>query len=145
MTLRRIGAFFALTTLTAASSAQQSRWVEVGGNDQITAYVDTQSLRRAGPKVKVWLKWINASPVETDTACPKKTYLSEKTLNIYHCVDRTSTGLQAIRYANADFSGEVVETAVVPEAKANYQELAPETIGESILLYVCKATTRTKK
>ena len=131
--------------LTSSTIAQPSRWVEVGGNDEITAYVDTQSLRRTGPKVKVWLKWVNASPVETDTVYPKKKYMSAKTLNVYHCTDRTLAGIQSIRYANADATGEVVETVSIAEAKAEYTDLAPETIGESILVYVCKVTSSAKK
>jgi hypothetical protein len=131
--------------LISSATAQPSRWVEVGGNDEITAYVDTQSLRRNGLKVKVWLKWVNASPVDTDTIYPKKKYMSAKTLNIYHCTDRTLAGIQSIRYANADASGEVVETVSVAEARAEYTDLAPETIGESILVYVCKATSGTKQ
>ena len=133
------------TTVYASVSAQQSRWAEIGRSDEITAYVDTQSLRRTGPKVKVWLKWVNASPVDTDTVFPKKTYLSAKTLNVYHCIDRTSMGLQAIRYANADVTGEVVESVSIAEAKAEYRELAPETIGENILIYVCKSTSSGKR
>ena len=128
-----------------ASHAQSWRWVEVAGNDETVAFVDVQSLRRTGPKVKVWIKWINSTAVETDTVYPKKTYKSEKNLVIYNCEDRTSIGLQAIRYANVDVSGEVVETITAQESKGGYRELAPETIGESIMNYVCKATSGGKK
>lgn len=126
-------------------AAQESRWVEVGGNSQITAYVDKISMRRSGAKVKVWLRWENASPVETDTVFPKKTYMSAKTLNVYNCSERSAAGLQAIRYAESNVSGDVVESTSIPETKATFVELAPETIGESIMLYACKATPGSKK
>jgi len=141
-------ASLAVIPLFLASSScigQPSRWVEVGGNDEMTAYADTQSMRRTGPKVKVWLKWVNASPVETSTVFPKKTFLSEKTLAVYHCTDRSSATLQVIRYANADFTGEVVESLNGQDTPSSYRDLAPETIGESILNYACKATGGTKK
>ena len=141
-------ALFPIVSLCFISSscfAQSSRWVEVGGNDDITAYADIQSMRRTGPKVKVWLKWVNASPVETSTVFPKKTFLSEKTLAVYHCIDRSSTTLQVIRYANADFTGEVVESLNGQDTQSAYRDLAPETIGESILNYACKATAGAKK
>ncbi len=138
-------AAFSLCLASSTCLAQSSRWVEVGGNDEITAYADTQSMRRTGPKVKVWLKWVNASPVETSTVFPKKTFLSEKTLAVYHCSDRSSTTLQVIRYANADFTGEVVESLNGQDTPSSYRDLAPETIGESILNYACKATAGTKK
>ena len=62
-----------------------------------------------GKKVRVWLKWVYASPVDTDKVYPKKTYLSAKSLNVYNCVDRTSVGLQSLRYSDADSIGEIVE------------------------------------
>jgi hypothetical protein len=133
-----------VSALAPVCSAQSSRWTEVGGSDQITAYADTQSLRRQGPKVKVWLKWINAAPADTDTVYPKKKYMSAKALSVYHCADRTAVTLQVIRYADAD-GGEVVETLNVSDKPENYSELAPETIGESILNYVCKASPPSKK
>lgn len=138
-------ALFSLYLVSGSCFAQSSRWVEVGANDEITAYADTQSMRRTGAKVKIWLKWVNASPVETSTVFPKKTFLSEKTLAVYHCTDRSSTTLQVIRYANADFTGEVVESLNGQDTQSAYRDLAPETIGESILNYACKATASAKK
>ena len=134
-----------LCLVSSSCFAQSSRWVEVGGNDDITAYADTQSMRRTGPKVKVWLKWVNASPVETSTVFPKKTFLSEKSLGVYHCTDRSFTTLQVIRYANADSTGGVVESLDSQDTQSTYRDIAPETIGESILNYVCKATASAKK
>jgi len=138
-------AVFSLCFISSDCFAQSPRWVEVGGNDDITAYADTQSMRRTGVKVKVWLKWVNTSPVETSTVFPKKTFLSEKTLAVYHCTDRSSTTLQVIRYANADFTGEVVESLNGQDTPSTYRDIAPETIGEGILNYACKATAGAKK
>lgn len=129
---------------TKGCRAIDSRWFEAGGNSETTVYVDTQSMRRNGPKVKVWLKWTHAKPAET-SSYPKKAYLSEKQLDIYHCEDRTSATVQAIRYAGADAMGEVVESPSISETSAQFRDLAPETIGESILEYVCTATATAKK
>ena len=127
-----------------AQGVQRDRWVEVGGNDKITAYVDRQSLRREGARVKVWSKWVYTVAKETfDT--PKKTYLSTKDFSIYRCDGRTYATLQSIKYASADGSGEVVDTSSYPESKALFDEIAPETIGESILEYVCRATSARRR
>jgi hypothetical protein len=134
-----------VVTASTGALAQPSRWVEIGGNDEITAYADVQSMQKIGPKVKVWLKWINALPIETTTIFPRKTFLSEKTLAAYHCVDRTSATLQVIRYANTDATGEVVETLYAQETSSAYRAVAPETIGESILSYACKANPSRQK
>ena len=101
-------------------------------------------MRRSGPKVKVWLRWTHTKAVET-SGYPKKSYMSEKALAIYHCADRTSATIQVIRYADAETSGEIVETISVPETRAGYRDLAPETIGEKILEYVCVTPAPTKK
>ena len=105
---------FGFLLLASISWGQTGRWIEVGGNDQITAYVDTKSIRRTGSKVKVWLKWINTKPADTDAVYPKKQYMSAKALSIYHCVERTSVTIQVIRYAESD-GGEVVETLNILE------------------------------
>ena len=122
----------------------ESRWFEVGSGSETTVYADTQSMRRNGPKVKVWLKWVYAKALETKSY-PKKNYLSEKALAIYHCADRTSTTIQVIRYVDTDVSGEVVESASILEANVDYHDVAPETIGESILDYVCSPNAINKK
>lgn len=141
----RIIALLAMAMLSAAVSAQPPRWVKVGGGELINVYVDTQSLKRSGPKVRVWLKWVHGRPVDTDSVDPKRTYLSEKTLAIYDCAARTSAAVQLIRYAGAEASGEVVEAASIPEEKAVYDSLGDDSPGQSILLYVCGATSDTAK
>ena len=122
----------------------ESRWFEVGGNSETMAFADTQSMRRNGSKVKVWLRWANTKSSETN-GYPKKTYFSEKALAIYDCADRKSATIQVIRYSDTDASGEVVESISIPEASAAFRDLAPETIGENILEYVCTATALSKK
>ena len=122
----------------------ESRWFEVGGNSETAAFADTQSMRRTGPRVKVWIKWSNSKALETNSY-PKKKYLSEKQLSIYDCNDRTSATIQVIRYSAEDAAGDVVESLSFSEGSAQYRDLAPETIGEAILEYVCIATSTQQK
>ena len=122
----------------------ESRWVEVAGNDDTKVYVDTQSMGRKGAKARIWLKWQNTKPSET-AGYPKKSYLSEKALAIYDCPARSSATIQVIRYSDVDTSGEVVESLSVPVERAQFRDVAPETIGEVILNYVCIATLPPKK
>lgn len=60
-------------------------------------------------------------------------------LIVYHCEERTSGAIQLIQYEGPDATGEVVQRASVPEAQTRLEDIAPETIGESILQYVCAA------
>ena len=106
-------------------------------------YVDTQSARKSGAKAKVWLKWIHAEPVEVEYSQPRKTYKVEKALAIYNCAERTTLTLQVIDYAEID-GGEVVFNASAPDSPGRYTEVAPETIGESILNFVCRESSAKK-
>lgn len=130
--------------VTTMGVTHASNWVDVGGNDSVTAEVDTHSLRRTGKKVKVWVRWTNAVPEETPGVYPKRMYLSEKGLSIYDCVARTYINLQVIRYADKD-GGEVIDSATAPDVPSHYRDVAPDTIGESILDYACKATAQRRK
>lgn len=40
--------------LALVSSSAAAAWVEVGGSEGFTAYVDPSSIRRAGNRVKMW-------------------------------------------------------------------------------------------
>lgn len=134
----------ALCLASQSAAAQNSRWIRVSGDDSVEVYMDTQSIRRTGSTVKAWLKWRFASPQETASVSPKKTYSSSKVLGIYRCGDRTAATIQYIRYSQSDASGEVVESFSIPEVVATLEEVAPETNGETILEYVCKAAGASK-
>lgn len=142
----RVAKALVIEILLSATTAwgQTGRWVEVGGNEQITAYVDTKSIRRTGSKVKAWSKLINTKPTDTDTVNPRKQYLSAASLSIYQCVERTSVTIQVIRYAEVE-GGEIVETITVQDKPEYYMEIAPETIGELIFNFACKITVPAKK
>jgi hypothetical protein len=116
----------------------ESRWREVGQTDTARVYVDTPSLRRTLPNVKVWLMWTYTKSQQTSDAS-KKHFLSEKNLSIYNCTERSYATIQVIRYSDSDASGSVVKSYSTPEHMARYSEVAPDTIGEIILEYVCTA------
>lgn len=121
-----------------------STWVEVATNDSMTAEVDRESLRRKDSKVKVWVRWEYEAPADVAGAYPKKTFQSLKSLAIYDCSNRTNANLQELFYADKN-GGRVVHTNVIPEAVATNDELAPDSMGEAILRFVCEATSRKKK
>lgn len=115
-----------------------SRWIEVGANEKFLALVDIQSMRRTGRKVKVWVKWIYTSPSDTEFAHSKKPYQSEKSLSYYDCEAQTMLTIQVIRYSEK-YAGEVVESYSNVDKLESYREVAPETIGERVLNFVCAA------
>ena len=119
-------------------------WVPVAGNESMAAEVDRDSMRRTGPKVKVWVRWLYVEPTELKGAYPRLTFQSLKSLAIYNCADKTNVNLQEAFYAERD-GGQVVKTNVTPETVAGYDEVVPDSMGEAILRFVCDETARRKK
>jgi hypothetical protein len=75
-----ITALLAFPTLANAST-----WVEIGGNDAVVVFVDRDSLRRSGTKVKSWLKWQWSKPIEVPDTYPVKLYQLERQLQVSDC------------------------------------------------------------
>lgn len=132
-----------LATSLVASQAIAAEWMFVGGNSKLQTFLDVQSIRRNGSKVKVWVKWIDSDPVVAKGVYPERKYQSSKTLEIYDCSDRSTTTIQQILYAEPD-GGDVVKSNSISEKSAQFEEVIPESIGEAILLAVCKRTNLKK-
>lgn len=133
-----------LFTLVFPVSIGAATWVEVGGNESVTVLVDKDSLRRNGSKVKSWLKWEWVKPVEIPNVFPVKLYLLERQLQVSDCQSNLLAIAQGIRYADAT-GNEVVDSYTLEEKQWRFTEAAPETLGESIIKFVCKATTQKRK
>jgi hypothetical protein len=141
MTSPFISAFIALVLPVSASAAT---WVEVGGSDAVVVLVDKDSLRRNGAKVKSWLKWEWAKPVEVPNTFPVKLYQLERQLQVSNCQNNTLAIVQGIRYTDTT-GNEVVDSYTLEEKQWLFTEAAPETLGESIIKFVCKATSQKRK
>ena len=134
--------FFAGLIVSANSDA--ANWVEIGGNDSVVVSVDTSSLKRNGNKVKSWLQWQWNNPTDVPNTYPAKLYQLERQLQISDCKAGTLAIAQGIRYAD-EIGNEVVDSYTIKENSWQFSEAAPETIGESIVTYVCKATGKAKR
>lgn len=133
-----------LVLATASTTVLSANWVEVAGNDSVSVFVDLQSLRRSGSKVKVWEKWIYTAPMPVMNSYPPKTYQSRKDLVMYQCTERRSGALQLTEYVDND-TGEVVGTLSRVDKPSLYSEVIPDSIGEAILEFVCNITKPRKK
>jgi hypothetical protein len=140
--MNKLLAAMLLTLLSFSTLA--SDWEAVSAGDDVIAYVDKESIRFIGSTAKIWVKWEYTDPQEVKYSYPKKTYTTSKNLELYKCLDRTSAAIQAIRYSD-NSAGEVVDTITIKEANAEFSEVAPDTMGESILQWVCKKKPKQKK
>ncbi len=133
--------FALFLAFTMSSSSLAATWVPIAANDDVVTYIDQDSIRRSGNRVKTWLKWLWAKPAEIPNSYPKKTYLLEKQLQITDCANGTLTIAQGTRYADRD-GNDAIDSYIYEERNWRFSEAVPETIGESILKYACKAATK---
>jgi hypothetical protein len=142
MIYRRRTILLAVLLLPVVSSA--TTWVDVAGSDEVTVFVDRDSLRRSGSIVKSWLQWKWGAPQEVPGMSPAKTFKLEKQLQISDCSEGTLAIAQGIRYAD-DAGLNIVDSYVVPKNQWEFSEAAPETNGESIIRFVCKNSVKRKQ
>ena len=140
----RTSFFLALAISVVSLPAHAANWVDVAGNDEVTVFVDTESIRRVGNRVRTWLKWKWAKPQAVPGSYPSKTYQSEKQLQVSDCKDRTLAIAQGIRYAAPD-DGDVVDSYTIEEKAWKFSEAAPETIGETLIRFACKPPSSGRK
>lgn len=137
-----IGVMFLVT-----SHAHSAEWAHVAGIDADGSYlaVDKTSIVPSGKLRKAWFKWVyvldKAKPVPPAAKASLEPlfYTEQLNLTYFNCAERTSTNVQAIY---RDKNGEVVGQYLIGLKNAFFSEVAPETIGESMLLEVCKAPVK---
>jgi hypothetical protein len=128
----------------ATTSAIAANWVDLAGNDEVTVFLDTDSIRRTGARVKTWLKWQWSKEQDVPNSYPPKKYLSEKQLQISDCQHNRLAIAQGVRYSNNEGT-DVVDSYTIEERKWQFSEVVPETIGESIVRVACKPLGRKRK
>ena len=131
MKAKRVAIVVACLALSATATA--ANWVLVGDNPKATVEVDRAGITREGATTKAWFRWNYAAPQYT--AGDKKAYRSAKQLNVFNCSKRQYAIAQQIGYEELDSMGD----SVFHEAfrKLEYVEVIPDSIGESMLEYVC--------
>jgi hypothetical protein len=136
-------ACLAVVLSLASHLAVAADWIEVAGNEDVTVYVDRDSIRRVGVRVKTWLKWQWAKEQDVPNSYPTKKYVSEKQLQISDCQRGMLAIAQGVRYSNAAGT-DVADSYTIEEKNWRFSEVVPETIGETILRTACKVSKRSK-
>jgi len=127
--------FVLLSSIAESSSA--AKWFLITQTQDIKIFIDMESLRISGPKIKVWEKWVYARPQEVLSSSPKKTYSSEKILAVYRCDERASAFLQINEYADRDGSSGIVQHFSYPDVPSLYTQIVPDSLNEHILKFIC--------
>ena len=120
----------------AASAQDDNRWLLVGKDDDRRTLLDTKTVKRSSDDiVRAWLK---SEYVLLQQDSDKKKYKSAIGLADYNCTDRRSRILVFTTY---DASGNVVASSSREPDLAVWQDVVPQTYGETYLEFVCNYMT----
>lgn len=136
---------YVFSFLSFTSAALAANWQPLSKGSEFIVYVDTESLVQRGEYWQSWFMWDHDKDKEAPSY-PTKLYRSVKALNVFNCALRQNTGIQTVYYSGQQGSGESVHNVSVNIKQASFEDVVPDSIGESMLRYVCsRATHRSKK
>jgi len=103
---------------------KMAEWVEAGGNEESTAYVDTANIQRAGNMAKMW-QLIDFKTTKKDFG---STYMSAKQQDEYDCKEKQWRTLYLIQSSGNMGKGESVYIETVsgkgePVSPKSFQEV----------------------
>ncbi len=134
--MKFISTIFTLAITLWQFPSDAATWVEIGRTSEATVFIDIDSVRKAGNRVKSWQKWNWTKPQYITNSYPTKSYLAEKSLQVSECQNRTTAVLERVFYTELDYRV-IVDSATVDERSARFSEVVPETIGEAISNFAC--------
>jgi hypothetical protein len=117
-----------------AESSIAADWVKVGQNSEMSAYIDTLSLQRAGQKVKIWEQYVFTHPQAIKGS--KSTYEVIMMLKAYRCDERTDIILQLSYYTDATFNKPFANDSF-PDNHSDYKNIKPDSMADFVLKFVC--------
>ena len=135
--MKSIQTIFLLAVVLWQVPSQAATWVEIGGNDEVVVFTDTESIRKTGNRVETWIKWDLTNAQDIPSSYPAKTYLAEKQLQVYDCQSRSLAVIQRVRYEASD-GNLVVDSYIVDEESWKFSKVVPEIIDETSINFECK-------
>jgi len=133
--------FIPIALLLVASTANAANWVRVADLDSkgSVVFVDTVGIAQVDGLRKAWFKdaYTSDQPIPNGIAKARsdvRFYRRSLSLNFFNCAERKIATGQVILHSADD---QVVGTFAVEQFLLTYQEVPPETIGETMLETVC--------
>jgi hypothetical protein len=133
--MKKIGCLLMALPLAAFASD----WLQLDPN----YFIDRSSISSSGKYKKAWFSQTLDSPKDMPVY-PYKKYLSNKILKYFNCEERTTASAQNIFYSEAFSGGESVGMWRANIEKLQFDEVAPDTVGERDLLVVCSFSHASK-
>lgn len=130
-----------LTVLVGVSHvAEASDWKQVTSTEDYDLLVETESIQSKGTRSKAWVKLLYKRPVKIDDQSGIQHARSAVSITAFDCADRAYLDLQTTTYADRD-SVVVIEEHKRTDFRADYHHVRPDTAGETMFNFVCRAAT----
>lgn len=119
--------------LVVLSSSAMAEWIKIGSSNNLTAYAEPSTIRKAGNRVKMWSMYdFDTAKIHTDTGKP---YMSARGQTEFDCKEEQYRTLSfTLRSENMD-RGEVVFTS---SEIHNWNPIAPRSIDETLWKIACR-------
>lgn len=133
---QRIAGYLLALAMLLPGAGTCSEWMPVGETEELSDYVDAQSIARKGSSVKAWFlddfyqaqRWKKGA----------KPFMSRKSYVFFNCKQKTFAVGQIILYSKSLGRGNVVHrTGLTKESQLRYEEVPPDSLLEDMLDFAC--------
>lgn len=111
-----------------------SNWVLISSDSQVKDYIDADSLARDGDEITVWEKTIYNKPNKSPDG---KLFSALTVKTIYNCDRQT---YKTLYYQASTKNGTLIHHYNVPYYKQTDEPIVPDSVGDTILKYICSYT-----
>jgi hypothetical protein len=118
-----------------AESSIAADWVKIGQDSEMSAYIDSLSVQKTGPKVKILEQYVFTNPQAIKGS--KETFKIVTMLKAYRCDERTDIILQISYYTDATFKKPFANDSF-PDNHSDYKKIKPDSIADYVLKFVCR-------
>ena len=118
-----------LLLLLMISTSVFAEWTATGGDEDMTVYVDFETIKRKGSKVKMW------SVNDYKAVQGEQRYWSGASYDEYDCEEGTKRMLDLYLYSGSMKQGEIIYSH--KNIKEEAESIMPGSIGETTLKIAC--------
>lgn len=126
----------AAAILIGMASTAHAEFTRYFDDDELTAYLDRESINRSGNEARMWT--IDDYRKPQNDIPGKKPFLSVKAHWVFDCTKRMSDVLIAFYYAGPMAQGEEIHAAAA--GQRSWDKVEPDSVGELAFRSACAGT-----
>ena len=120
---------FLIALLVLNSGPAYAEWVLVSRSAEMDVYVDPDTVRRKGDRVKMWELHDYKTPDNFESA------LSARTQYEYHCTEERTRLLSVTTFSENMLNGRVLNS--MPSREKDWVPIAPGTVAQKVWKFAC--------